>query len=793
MMDVWLRDTRWRASSPVAHAKAVAKEARGTRSHLLREAVMREARFDAHPDALHESGGDPVLATWRLESARLTFEIDADVQRDFRALQQFDAACAADPALQYSSHVAQEAATVLWNLGEHERLAHDRRIFDALDSEETGYLEADLIGAAHGVDSPEWLAHVNSHLGEVWQHTPMAFAGDGADLFDRLEARSERAVTDGPLVSVIMPTHRRGREIVTAVRSILRQTWKNLELVIVDDASGPEFDARLEQVAALDSRVRLIRLDRNVGAYGARNVALGSVRGEYVTFQDDDDWSHPERIERQVLPLIGDSGLCSTISQSARVTDHMVFRYRGQRILRPNASSLMFRSADLGAVGFFDATRKAGDTEHAMRLAAMTGCTHVDIPDVLALVRLTGGSLSRTDFGVGWRHPSRSEYREAFEYFHERLATGRARVPGASGARVFPAPRRFLSAEQLKDRPTRYDVVVARDWRTVDHGGDLAATVLRCAKNSGMTVGIVHIPDPRQPGTWATPIAPELRSLIHDGVVDRLLLTDEVEVDSLLIEDPALLQVAERSRWSMDVERVVFVPVDVPVESGTPSAWSVDAVTALANEDVGTARVEWIGGDDASRRTRLMASAQIGPVRDGEGRAGRLTPPALRPGGLVVGTVGGLPDVEPAVESSALDVRVLMDPKDEQPTDGAFSTSLVYRRGDIGFRVFINQLDFYLLGDPKASGIASRATAVRAAALGRVVIADPECEPDLGAAALYRPRDQVAGAIAELAANRGAYDEQVGRAQTYLASASDDVAVLALLASTEETWRVGQS
>ncbi|MFW7415406.1 glycosyltransferase family 2 protein [Demequina sp. SO4-18] len=793
MTDVWLRDTQWRVTKRAPHATAFANEARGLRSQLLRDVVVRQARLDGHEDPRSAATDDPAVAAWRVEAARLTFEMDTDAARDHRALAQFDAACAADPDLRYSRQGAQALATVLWNLGEYERLANEERLFEALDPVEEGFLRADLIGASHGVDSTQWLDHVNGHLGEVWEQTPMSFAGGSADLFDQLEAASERTVSDGPLVTVIMPTHRRGREIVTAVKSILRQTWRNLELVIVDDASGPEFDDRLEEVAGLDPRVRLIRLERNVGAYGARNVALQSVRGEFVTFQDDDDWSHPERIERQVMPLIADSDLCSTISRCARATDEMVFRYRGQRVLRPNASSLMFRRADVDVVGYFDATRKAGDTEHAFRLVTMTGGTHLDLPDVLALVRLTGGSLSRSDFGVGWRHPSRSEYREAFMHFHERLARGGAQVPGPSSARKFPAPRRFLTDEQLKSRPSRYDMVFARDWRRFDVGSHFALAALRHASAAGWRVGVMHLPDPRQPGTWATPIAPELRSLIHDGVVDRVLTNDEVEVGTLVIEDPALLQVAERTPWSLDVDRVVFVPLDLPREAGEASAWSAEAVTELAAEYVGAAQVEWMAGDAKARRARLLAGAALEAVRDSKWRTGRLAPPALDTARIVVGATGADPSIVKLPDSRRLDVRIVIDPAHEYLAHGAPATSLIYRTSDVGFRAFINQLDFYLLGDPAGSGIEARATALRAAALGRVVVADPAFEPDLGAAAIYRTSEQVPETLEELAADRSAYDVQVARAAARVSDAIADREVLASLAQTEKAWRAAQS
>src|SRR5699024_4770421 len=68
--------------------------------------------------------------------------------------------------------------------------------------------------------------------------------------FDTLEARAGKDV-DGPLVSVIMSTFRRGAQILTSVQSVLNQTYRNIEVLIVDDASGPANDEVLDEIQDL--------------------------------------------------------------------------------------------------------------------------------------------------------------------------------------------------------------------------------------------------------------------------------------------------------------------------------------------------------------------------------------------------------------------------------------------------------------------------------------------------------------------------------------------------------------
>lgn len=98
------------------------------------------------------------------------------------------------------------------------------------------------------------------------------------------------------LVSVIMPTYNRAKTIERAINSILKQTYKNLELIIIDDCSN---DNTIDIINSIkDSRIRMIKLNENKGANYARNCGLNLAKGEYITFQDSDDESILNRIEK---------------------------------------------------------------------------------------------------------------------------------------------------------------------------------------------------------------------------------------------------------------------------------------------------------------------------------------------------------------------------------------------------------------------------------------------------------------------------------------------------------------
>jgi glycosyltransferase involved in cell wall biosynthesis len=105
--------------------------------------------------------------------------------------------------------------------------------------------------------------------------------------------------TDAPLVSVILPTHNRARWVGRAAASVLAQTHRHLELIVVDDASD---DDTPEALAALEGPVSVLSQPR-AGAYAARNLGLRHAAGEFVAFVDSDDVWHPDRLELQ-LPLM---------------------------------------------------------------------------------------------------------------------------------------------------------------------------------------------------------------------------------------------------------------------------------------------------------------------------------------------------------------------------------------------------------------------------------------------------------------------------------------------------------
>ena len=109
------------------------------------------------------------------------------------------------------------------------------------------------------------------------------------------------ALSDPPSVSVVIPAYNRAATIVAAIDSVLRQTWTDFELIVVDDGST---DGTLAAAAAVaDPRLRLVPAPRNLGAAGARNLGVEEARGTWIAFQDSDDEWLPEKLAKQMARL----------------------------------------------------------------------------------------------------------------------------------------------------------------------------------------------------------------------------------------------------------------------------------------------------------------------------------------------------------------------------------------------------------------------------------------------------------------------------------------------------------
>src|SRR4030043_1337098 len=101
-----------------------------------------------------------------------------------------------------------------------------------------------------------------------------------------------------PTVSVIIPTYNRAHLVGRSIRSVLNQTYQDLEVIVVDDGSK---DNTAEIVRGItDPRIVFLKHEKNRGVSAARNTGLKAARGKYIAFQDSDDEWLPQKLEKQL-------------------------------------------------------------------------------------------------------------------------------------------------------------------------------------------------------------------------------------------------------------------------------------------------------------------------------------------------------------------------------------------------------------------------------------------------------------------------------------------------------------
>lgn len=645
------------------------------------------------------------------------------------------------------------------------------------------YLRAELSNpftSRDGGDAEVWLANINAEF--VAQGlAPIVLEDRGGQPFDRLAA-SPRDAVDGvePLVSVIVTTFNPGSvELETSVRSILNQSYRNLEVIIIDDASGPEGQEIVNRVGAMDERVRVVHAPQNGGTYRARNLGLAIAEGDYATGQDDDDWSHPERIAEQVgfLESHDEAVGCRISSVTCLPT---LSRVRvGYRPIGPNASSLMMRLETFLATGGFLQARKAADTELHRRVERMTGKAVIDIEKPLAFVRIEADSLSRSDFRSGWSHPARREFKFSYAHWHlsaslSDLATSEENAPPVH------VPRRFRIDSSTF--PSHLDVVFAGDWR--QYGGPQRSMLeeIRSLTTRGYLVGVLQLEAPRFMTKEQKPLTSHIQELINDGTVTEVLYDDPVQVDLLILRYPPILQFAPAEQTGLDVSRMVILANQAPSElDGSDVRYLVPDCTANARW-MFTDDVVWVPQGPQARaaiepylRPEEIANFDIpGMVDATEWWSDHSERRSTLP---VVGRhsrdnsmkwpedAGVITKVYPT--SGRFDIRVLGGAGIPRVVLGATvnpAAWTVYETDSLPVPTFLETLDFYVFYQNSIAVEAFGRSILEAIASGVVVILPPHYRDAFGEAALYATPAEVQALVMKYHNDRSLYLEQTAAA-----------------------------
>lgn len=618
---------------------------------------------------------------------------------------------------------------------------------------------------------------------------------------DRLRVEPRPQMERPERVTVLMSAYRPGPALLTAVGSVLAQTWTHLELLVIDDASGPGPDGAwadlLDRVGALDPRVRVIRKAVNGGTYRARNTALRLATGDLAIVIDSDDWWHPQTLELCAAPLLAERGLLATRAEGVRVTPDLLLTRPGYRPRFASAATVLFRRSEvMGRIGFFDPTRKGADTEFTRRLEAACGPVVKDLGETTTLLRGGEQTLSSDEFGNGWRHPARHQYKSLYTPWHERITQdGDSAYLDPEQPRRFPEPIRWeRPTHPLLDHDRRVDLCLAGDWRR--HGGPQRSMMeeIRAAREVGLRVGVMHLEALRFMGNKDVLITPELVELLQGGEVLWVHPDDDVDIDVLMVRYPPILQYPPTLPRHVRAREVLVVANQAPLEAdGSDQRYVVADVTERTRELFG-APVRWVPQSPRIRQILLDQDPDV-PLVDWD-----------NPGLIDIDTWSVRPDRAPGADGRPVVVgRHSRDDRIKFPGTweelvrgydfgagyevrmlGAVETVERLRaaagegarvpdgwrllpHGEQDVRDFLAGLDFFLYLDNPDAHEAFGRTLLEAAASGVLTIAHPKHRTTFGDALDYADPGQAQDLVAAYVADPAAYADRVARTRAAVA------------------------
>jgi glycosyltransferase involved in cell wall biosynthesis len=404
--------------------------------------------------------------------------------------------------------------------------------------------------------------------------------GEG-EPFLRLTTIGAPAIDDGPLVSILMPVFRPDEYTELAVRSALEQTYRNIEVIIVDDGSGEEYQPQLTRWSNLDSRVTVVSNPVNSGAYTSRNMAFQRAQGEFVTVFDGDDWQHPQKIERLVAAAAQQTDHRLVSAPWTRVSPDLYFHYRGWRgaFITPAHVSTMFPTAAIREkLGYWDTVRKAADGEFILRYQLMVNPEDAlevsQAPLTLSLV--TDSNLSVEDFRLGFRVPDRSAYREYYGRWHRQIEAGKHNgyLPFPLLERAFAAPGKYLP---MPVRSREIDVLLVGDFSSGGEESSLLIGHVEAARALGLTVGVQHKYSLGRDASFGPAFTDRYLEAFRCGDLQRVEITDIAAVKLVLIYDPTGFQFHNALLSKVRAEQVAILVQHAP-ESDTGHHYEVTAV-----------------------------------------------------------------------------------------------------------------------------------------------------------------------------------------------------------------------
>lgn len=249
-----------------------------------------------------------------------------------------------------------------------------------------------------------------------------------------------------PKITVIMSVYNSSKTLERAYKSVIAQSYENIEFIMVDDCStdnSVEVAKKLIAKGTNGKQVRLLRNKKNSGTFVSRNYALTKATGEYFCFHDSDDESHRNYISKLYSALTTNSSakiaVCKTNSRRKRMNSLVIC-----------AVSTMFHKSLINEIGYFDSVRFAADSEFRMRCQAVFGKNSIFVlgENLMKTYESKTSLTGRSD--IGFTSEPRRRYVSEFRRWHRRTRDKNSlKIPFPLSTRRFPVHNKSLIGHEV--------------------------------------------------------------------------------------------------------------------------------------------------------------------------------------------------------------------------------------------------------------------------------------------------------------------------------------------------------
>ncbi|WP_299008262.1 glycosyltransferase family A protein [uncultured Shewanella sp.] len=240
-----------------------------------------------------------------------------------------------------------------------------------------------------------------------------------------------KEINSNKLISIIMTNYGYSDYVEVSIKSILEQSYSNFELIIIDDKSDSlsyyKLNSLIERIN--DPRITLIQSKENGGTYKSKNIGMSIAKGELITFQDSDDYSHPDRLVIQKNNIEENNKIANTVKCFRLTQKGTAYFYRSGAIKKAPIS-LMIKRKVFNELGYFNSVRVGSDSEYLSRIKLVYGndaIINLDYIGYFASYQLT----SLTSLGKTSLHPVlgitgiRAKYKKTYLKWHAEIRQGR--------------------------------------------------------------------------------------------------------------------------------------------------------------------------------------------------------------------------------------------------------------------------------------------------------------------------------------------------------------------------------